>query len=97
MGLTLRHSRPVADTDAPVKPLAAQLMPILVVAAGLLASPLAAASGEYLVRPEVRAFIDSMREEHGIEKPYLERVLGAARHQPVVVRLTNPVDRKSVV
>lgn len=66
-------------------------MPILVVAAGLLASPLAAASGEYLVRPEVRAFIDSMREEHGIEKPYLERVLGAARHQPVVVRLTNPV------
>jgi membrane-bound lytic murein transglycosylase B len=38
----------------------------------------------------VREFIDSMSDEHGIESTDLERILGAARHQPAVVRLINP-------
>jgi membrane-bound lytic murein transglycosylase B len=64
----------------------------LLLAAGLLAShPVAAASPEYLERDDVREFIESMREEYGIETAYLERALRAVRYQPVVIRLTTPV------
>ncbi len=50
-----------------------------------------AASPDYLARPDVREFIESMREEHGIETAYLERALRAVRYQPTVIRLTTPV------
>jgi membrane-bound lytic murein transglycosylase B len=50
-----------------------------------------AASSDYLSRAEVRSFIESMSEEHGIDPSYLERILGDARHTPVAVRLIGPV------
>lgn len=53
----------------------------------------AGAASEYLSRPEVRSFIESMQTEHGLELAELERVLGEARHQPTVVRLIGPADR----
>jgi membrane-bound lytic murein transglycosylase B len=56
----------------------------------LLAMPPMAVSSDYLSRPEVRSFIDSMSEEHGIESADLERILGDARHEPAVVRLIGP-------
>ncbi|HET9865563.1 MAG TPA: lytic murein transglycosylase, partial [Steroidobacteraceae bacterium] len=59
-------------------------------AAGLLAGQ-SAAGAEYLERLDVRNFIDSMHEEYGIEITELERVMGAVRYQPVVVRLTTPM------
>ena len=56
----------------------------------LLAAQPASASSDYLSRPEVRSFIDSMSEEHGIESSDLERILGDVRYQPAVVRLMGP-------
>ena len=49
-----------------------------------------AMASEYLSRPEVRSFIESMQTEHGLDPAELERVLGDARHQPTVVRLIGP-------
>jgi membrane-bound lytic murein transglycosylase B len=46
--------------------------------------------GDYLSRAEVRAFIESLHIEHGLERLEIERVLRAARHQPTVVRLIGP-------
>jgi membrane-bound lytic murein transglycosylase B len=66
------------------------MISVLVAAAGLLAAPPALASSDYLARPDVRSFIESMSEEHGIELSYLERILGDARHTPVAVRLIGP-------
>ena len=54
----------------------------------LFAVPAQAAG--YLERADVRAFIDDMHAEYGIEVTELERVLGAARYQPTVARLMNP-------
>ena len=48
-------------------------------------------ASDYLSRPDVRAFIDTMRAEHGVETSDLERILGAVRFQPTVVRLLGPV------
>ena len=48
------------------------------------------ASADYLSRPDVRAFIDSMTEEHGIESSELERILGNIRYTPAAVRLIGP-------
>ena len=50
----------------------------------------AMAASEYLSRPEVRSFIETMQAEHGLDVAELERVLGDARHQPTVVRLIGP-------
>ena len=62
--------------------------------AALVAMALCAPSGaiatEYLSRPEVQSFIETMRSEHGLDIAELERVLGQARHQPTVVRLIGP-------
>jgi membrane-bound lytic murein transglycosylase B len=58
--------------------------------AGLSAAQPAFASPDYLSRPEVRSFIESVSEEHGIEIPDLERILGAVRYTPVAVRLIGP-------
>ncbi len=67
------------------------MISLLLVATIFVASRANAASPEYLARPDVREFIESMREEHGIETAYLERALRAVRYQPTVIRLTTPV------
>ena len=56
-------------------------------AIGLALSAHSATASEYLSRPEVRSFIESMQTEHGLDPAELERVLGDAVHQPTVVRL----------
>src|SRR5687768_2598219 len=50
----------------------------------------ATAASEYLARPEVRLFIQSMQTEHGLDAAELERVLGEVQYQPTVVRLIGP-------
>lgn len=67
------------------------MISLLLVTTTFVASRANAASPEYLARPDVREFIESMREEHGIETAYLERALRAVRYQPTVIRLTTPV------
>jgi membrane-bound lytic murein transglycosylase B len=47
-------------------------------------------AADYLSRPDVRSFIDSMIEEHGIEGSDLERIFGEVRHTPAAVRLIGP-------
>jgi len=59
-------------------------------AACLLAAQHVSASSDYLSRPDVRSFIDSMSDEHGIESSDLERILGDVRYQPAVLRLMGP-------
>ena len=60
-------------------------------AAGLLAWQRAAVGADYLERLDVRSFIQSMHEKHGIDITDLERVMGEVRYQPTVVRLTTPM------
>jgi len=60
------------------------------VAACLLVAQSAPASSDYLSRADVRSFIDSMREEHGIDSSDLERILGEVKYEPAVVRLIGP-------
>ncbi len=45
------------------------------------------AHATYLAREEVRAFIETMEAEYGLDAAELERVLGDARYQPAVARL----------
>ncbi len=45
---------------------------------------------DYLSRADVRSFIDSMRDEHGVDSAQVERVLGEAQNQPSVIRLIGP-------
>jgi membrane-bound lytic murein transglycosylase B len=47
-------------------------------------------NADYLSRAEVRAFVESMHVEHGLERAEIERVLGDVRYQPTVVRLIGP-------
>ena len=74
-----------------MKPLAAKMLSSFLVAACLLAVQPVLAASDYLSRPDVRAFIDSMSEEHGIESADLERILGDVRYTPAAVRLIGPV------
>jgi membrane-bound lytic murein transglycosylase B len=60
-------------------------------AALLLFAQAADASAGYLARDDVRSFIEMLQAEHGLDAVELERVLGAARYQPSVVRLIGPV------
>ena len=53
----------------------------------------ASAASEYLARPEVRSFIESMQTEHGLDAAELERVLGEVQYQPTVVRLIGPPEQ----
>jgi membrane-bound lytic murein transglycosylase B len=62
----------------------------LLLAASLFAVQPVSARADYLSRPDVRSFIDSMTEEHGIESAELERILGDVRYTPVAVRLIGP-------
>lgn len=71
-----------------MKPVVAIITAFLA-ACALAAQPAAAA--DYLSRADVRSFIDSMRDEYGIDTSDLERILGAVRYQPVVVRLLGPM------
>jgi len=57
----------------------------------LLAAQPVLASSDFLARADVRTFIDSMREEHGIESADLERILGDVRYTPAAVRLIGPM------
>ena len=74
-----------------MKPVVAKIVSFFLVAAGLLASPRAVAGPDYLDRLDVRSFIEAMHDKHGIATAELERILGAVRYQPVVVRLTTPM------
>jgi len=74
-----------------VKPLAAKIISSFLFVACLLASRPVSASSDFLARADVRSFIVSMSEEHGIETPELERMLGDVRYAPASVRLTGPV------
>jgi membrane-bound lytic murein transglycosylase B len=65
------------------------LSSMLAIACLCAAQPSWADSG-YLARPEVRAFVDEMHREHGIEKQWLRRALGDARQQAAVLRLVDP-------
>jgi membrane-bound lytic murein transglycosylase B len=71
-----------------VKPVTAWIKPLFT--ACLLAAQPVSASSDYLARPDVRSFIDSVSEEHGIEPSDLERILSKVRYQPAVVRLMGP-------
>jgi len=66
-------------------------MSSFLVAACLLAVQPVVASSDYLSRADVRLFIESMIEEHGIDSTELERILGDVRYTPVAVRLIGPV------
>ena len=63
----------------------------ILAAACLFAAQPVFAGSDYVDRPDVRSFIDSMIEEHGIDASELERILGAVRYTPVAVRLIGPV------
>jgi membrane-bound lytic murein transglycosylase B len=56
---------------------------------GLPLRPVLAAS-DYVSRPEVRSFMDSLTAEYGFDRAELKRILGQARHIPVVVQLIGP-------
>ena len=71
-----------------MKPVTAWMQ--LLAAASLLAAQPVLAS-EYLSRPDVRSFINSMSEEHGIDRSDLERIMGNVRYTPAAVRLIGPV------
>jgi membrane-bound lytic murein transglycosylase B len=63
---------------------------------GLLFGASTAQCGDYLSRPEVQSFIDSMSTEHGLDASELERVLGDAQYQSTVVRLIGPTPSSPV-
>jgi membrane-bound lytic murein transglycosylase B len=73
-----------------VKPLAAKILSSFLAAACLFGVQPAWANPDYLARPDVRSFIDSMSEEHGIASAELERILGNVRYSPAAVRLIGP-------
>ena len=73
-----------------MKPLAAKFIPSFLLAGCLLAAQPVIASSDYLSRPDVRSFIDSMSEEHGIASSDLERIMGKVRYTPAAVRLIGP-------
>ena len=74
-----------------MKPLAAKILPSFLVAGCLLAAQPVMARADFLSRPDVRSFIDTVSEEYGIESTDLERILGEVRYSAAAVRLTAPV------
>ena len=74
-----------------MKPLATKLLSSLLLVGCLFAAQPVLASADFLKRADVRAFIDSIHEEHGIERAEVERILGDVRYSATAVRLTNPV------
>jgi len=53
-------------------------------------APQAQANSDYLSRADVQSFIETMRDEHGIDPAQVERVLAEAQNQPSVMRLIGP-------
>src|SRR5690348_2099046 len=47
-------------------------------------------AADYVDRPDVREFIESMRREHGFDTAYLQRIVGDAKREPAVIRLMGP-------
>jgi membrane-bound lytic murein transglycosylase B len=74
-----------------VKPLATKLLSSLLLAGCLVAAQPVFADADFLSRADVRAFIDSVSEENGIERAEVERVMGEVRYSATALRLTNPV------
>jgi membrane-bound lytic murein transglycosylase B len=70
-----------------VKPVTAWI-PALIAACSFAAPAFAAP--DFVSRADVRSFIETMRDEHGIEVADLERILGDVRHTPAAVRLVGP-------
>src|SRR3954469_204971 len=68
----------------------ARLLAVATSFVGLLLGAGTAQCGDYLARPDVQSFIDSMSTEHGIDASELQRVLGEAQYQSTVVRLIGP-------
>ena len=58
-----------------MKPVVAKMMSSFLAAAALLAWRPATAGPDYLERLDVRSFIESMHEKHGIEMSDLERIM----------------------
>ncbi|MEO8017691.1 MAG: lytic murein transglycosylase B [Pseudomonadota bacterium] len=56
----------------------------------LIAAQPALAGSDYLDRADVRAFMESMRAEYGIETSVLDHIIGDARYSPAAVRLVGP-------
>ena len=71
-----------------MKRVTAWMKPLFI--ACLLAVQPVSAGSDFLSRPDVRSFIDSMSEEHGIESSDLKRILGHVRREPAVLRLMGP-------
>ena len=71
-----------------MKPVTAWMKPFFI--ACLLAVQPVSAGSDFLSRPDVRSFIDSMSEENGIESSDLKRILGHVRREPAVLRLMGP-------
>jgi membrane-bound lytic murein transglycosylase B len=65
-------------------------MSSFLLAACLLVVQPAHARSDYLARADVRSFIESMIQEHGIAVSDLERILGAVIYTPAAVRLIGP-------
>jgi membrane-bound lytic murein transglycosylase B len=63
----------------------------LLIALCLVAVQPAVASPDYLARADVRAFINSFAQEHGIEPSVLEQIFSDVRYTPTAVRLTGPM------
>lgn len=63
---------------------------LLLIATGFVAVRPAIAGSDYLSRPDVRSFIESMATEHGMDSGYVERILRAVRPAPTAVRLIGP-------
>lgn len=55
-----------------------------------LTTTVARADTDYLSRADVRSFIESMHEEHGVDSAQVERILGEVQNQPTVIRLIGP-------
>jgi membrane-bound lytic murein transglycosylase B len=64
---------------------------LLALILSLIAVQPALASSDYLERADVRAFIESMSADYGLDTQVLEQILGDARYTPAAVRLIGPV------
>ena len=73
-----------------MKPLAAKLLSSFLLTAGLLAAQPVRADADFLSRMDVRSFIESMSQEHGIESFELERILGDVRYTPQIHAFQQP-------
>ncbi|MEO8064540.1 MAG: lytic murein transglycosylase B [Pseudomonadota bacterium] len=62
----------------------------LFIALCLIAAQPALAGSDYLDRADVRAFIESMHADYGIETSVLEQVIGDAQYSATTVRLIGP-------